>query len=102
MKKIIMILELLVVILFLFPNITYAEDGQELSTEAILESQQDSLNISSFLKEAQKYTSSVYDDINMGELFTSALTGKIQVPHRLFLLQSAPLPQGRVSPFSPH
>ncbi len=77
MKKIIMILELLVVILFLFPNITYAEDGQELSTEAILESQQDSLNISSFLKEAQKYTSSVYDDINMGELFTSALTGKI-------------------------
>lgn len=77
MKKIIMILELFVVILFLFPNITYAEDGQELSTEAILESQQDSLNISSFLKEAQKYTSSVYDDINMGELFTSALTGKI-------------------------
>ena len=77
MKKIIMFLELLVVILFLFPNITYAEDGQELSTEAILESQQDSLNISSFLKEAQKYTSSVYDDINMGELFTSALTGKI-------------------------
>lgn len=77
MKKIIMILELLVVILFVFPNITYAEDGQELSTEAILESQQDSLNISSFLKEAQKYTSSVYDDINMGELFTSALTGKI-------------------------
>lgn len=77
MKKIIMILELLVVILFLFPNITYAEDGQEPSTEAILESQQDSLNISSFLKEAQKYTSSVYDDINMGELFTSALTGKI-------------------------
>lgn len=77
MKKIIIILELLVVILFLFPNITYAEDGQELSTEAILESQQDSLNISSFLKEAQKYTSSVYDDINMGELFTSALTGKI-------------------------
>ena len=76
MKKIIVILELLVVILFVYPNITYAEEKQELSTDAILESQQDSLNISSFLKEAQKYTSSVYDDINMGELFTSALTGK--------------------------
>lgn len=77
MKKIILILEAFVIILFLNPNITYAQETQELSTEDILESQQDSLNISSFLKEAQKYTSSVYEDIDIGDLFTSALTGKI-------------------------
>ena len=80
MKKIVLIIEAILVISVIFPNISYAEKESEqttISTQDILSSQQDSLNISSFLKEAKKYTSSVYEDIDFNELFTSALTGKI-------------------------
>ena len=63
----------------LAPNVTYAENSQEttVDTDAILQSQQDSLNISSFLKEADRYTESVFENVDINELFTSALTGKI-------------------------
>lgn len=53
-------------------NISYADTQDEL-----LKSQQDSLNISSFLKEVEKYTSSIYEDINVKDMFNLALTGKI-------------------------
>ncbi len=68
-----------VVIFALFSPISYAEENSQetVSTDAILESQKDSLDISSFLKEANNYTSSIYEDIDINELFTSALTGKI-------------------------
>lgn len=42
-----------------------------------MQSQQEELNISSFIKEAQKYTQSTFEDIDVNELFTSAITGKI-------------------------
>ena len=35
------------------------------------------MNISSFIKEAQKYTQNTFKDIDVNELFTSAITGKI-------------------------
>ena len=76
MKK----LGLMIVVIFaLFSPISYAEENSQetVSTDAILESQKDSLDISSFLKEANNYTSSIYEDIDINELFTSALTGKI-------------------------
>lgn len=76
MRKIFIIFGMILIVLFASPHISYAEE-ETVSTDAILESQQDSLNISSFLKEAKKYTSSIYEDIDMNELFTSALTGKI-------------------------
>jgi len=79
MKKIFLIVGIVFMLFIGVPHVSYAEDLEEetIDTSSILESQQDSLNISSFLKEANKYTSSVYKDININELFTSALTGKI-------------------------
>lgn len=80
MKKIVLIVGAILTILTISPHISYAENAENddvINTDDILASQQDSLNISSFLKEAKKYTSSVYEDIDMNELFTSALTGKI-------------------------
>ena len=79
MKKILIVLIVILLIHIWIPYTTYAStnDEQELDMNSVLTSQQDSLNISSFLDEADQYTSSVYDDIDINELFTSALTGKI-------------------------
>ena len=74
MKKIIIILFLLI-ILFI-PNIACAED-ETISKESIIKSQQETLGISSFIEEAEKYTKKVYNDIDLGELFSSAITGNI-------------------------
>ena len=65
-------------ILSLFCNsqIVYATEDTA-SQEEILESQQDSLNISSFIEEAQKYTEETFEDLDMGEIFSSAITGDI-------------------------
>jgi len=77
-KKVIIIL----IIFFLFipilntTNIVYAEEDTT-SQEDILKSQKDSLNISSFIEETQKYTQGTFEDIDMGELFSSAVTGNI-------------------------
>lgn len=70
MKKIVMIITFIAVLIS--SNISYADTQDEL-----LKTQQDSLNISSFLKEVEKYTSSVYEDINVKDMFNLALTGKI-------------------------
>lgn len=79
MKKLFLIVSIVLIIFVIVPHISYAESTEESAIDAstVLKSQQESLNIASFLKEANKYTSSVYEDINMNELFTSALTGKI-------------------------
>ena len=79
MKKIFLIIGIILIWFALVPNVTYAENTGEttIDTDAILQSQQDSLNISSFLKEADRYTESVFENIDINELFTSALTGKI-------------------------
>lgn len=49
----------------------------ETTSQDVLQSQQEELNISSFIKEAQKYTQNTFKDIDVNELFTSAITGKI-------------------------
>lgn len=51
--------------------------ANETSTEDILESQKDSLNISGFLEEADKYTSDLYRDMDVGEIFNKAIKGEI-------------------------
>ena len=56
---------------------TTSKGKSEVSNQEILESQQDNLNISGFIKEAQKYTENTFEDINLNELFTTAITGKI-------------------------
>jgi len=79
MRKIFFIIGVILIWFTLIPNSVYAENTAEtkVDTDAILQSQQDSLNISSFLNEADRYTHSVFEDIDINELFTSALTGKI-------------------------
>lgn len=73
MKKVI----LLLVILFVFaPNVVNANDIS-ISANEVLQSQQDTLDIESFIEEADKYTEDVYADIDMGDLFSSAITGNI-------------------------
>ena len=67
---------IIVILMILIPNVIYdSEEGS--STEDIMKSQQDSLDINSFIEEADKYTEKVYADIDMGELFSSAITGNI-------------------------
>lgn len=73
MKKVILIL---IILMFIMPNLVFATD-ETISQEDIMESQQESLDINSFIEEADKYTGDVYADIDMGELFSSAITGKI-------------------------
>ena len=74
MKKIFWMIGIVLLMNFI-PCICYAEES--IDTSEILQSQQDSLNISSFLKEVEKYTSSIYEDIDVSELFNSALTGSV-------------------------
>lgn len=65
LKKIILCFVLLQTICF----ISYA-------SEEILESQKDSLNISSFIKEADKYTEEAFPELDINELLNSAIQGK--------------------------
>lgn len=73
MKKI--VITVLLILIFLTHN-TYATE-ESLSQEDIMQSQQEDLDINSFIDEADKYTEDVYEDIDMGELFSSAITGNI-------------------------
>lgn len=72
MKKIITILALLCVILY--PSISYAK---EVSTDEIINMQKETVNISRFIKEAEKYTSEIFEDIDVRELLNDAIAGKI-------------------------
>ena len=73
MKRIILIL---IITIFLIPNTVNASE-ETMSQDEILQSQQESLNIDSFINEAKKYTKDVYEDIDMGELFSSAISGDV-------------------------
>ena len=73
MKKI--VITVLLILIFLTHN-TYATE-ESLSQEDIMQSQQEDLDINSFIDEADKYTDDIYEDIDMGDLFSSAITGSI-------------------------
>ena len=63
-KKILLIFSILI---FSFVNyITYA-------TDEIISSQMDALNISSFIKEGEKYTKEVFPDISLNDFLSSAI-----------------------------
>lgn len=76
MKKIKFIFKLaiLTIIFISIGNISLAEEN---TTDEILESQKDSLNIGGFLEESEKYTEDVYGDINIEDMFNAAVTGNI-------------------------
>ena len=67
---------IILTIFFLFVNssIVFAE---ETGTEGILESQKNSLNISGFLDEANKYTSDLYGNFDVDDIFNKAIKGEI-------------------------
>lgn len=70
MKKAIFIIFL--VIMLFNTNIVYAGE-----TEEIIKEQEETLGIGSFIKEAEKYTSDNFEDINMSALYKDALSGKM-------------------------
>ena len=63
--------------MILFPNIANAEDENEVNTNDIIETQTKSLDISSFLKEADNYTTDVLEDIDISTVLSKALKGNI-------------------------
>lgn len=63
--------------MILFPNIASAEDVNEVNTNDIIETQTKSLNISSFLKEADNYKADVLEDIDISTVLSEALKGNI-------------------------
>ena len=71
--KVIIIFILMFICYFIQPNISYAIEGNS----DVLNSQMESVDIQSFLKEAQKYTSNVFEDTDMQELLNNAITGNI-------------------------
>lgn len=77
---------IIIIILIIFAlNGTFAyasesnnqEAESSVNEEEIIKSQQDNLNIDDFIEEADTYTKDVYQDIDIGELFTSAISGNI-------------------------
>ena len=71
MKKFFYIIFLIII---LFPQNSYASD---ISERDIIKSQEESINISNFINEANKYSSNYFEDIDYGELLNSAIAGKI-------------------------
>lgn len=68
MKKIIIIF---LIILYIFTPISNAVD------EEIMSSQKEALGITDFIKEANNYTQKSFENVNMEEIFSSAITGEI-------------------------
>ena len=75
MKNKLLILFITSILLFIFlPQISLSES---ISQEDIILSQQESLNISGFINEAKKYTSTVFEDVDYNKLLTSAISGNL-------------------------
>lgn len=51
--------------------------GKVQATDAIIESQLDALNLSSFIEEGEKYTKDIFQDVDMEEILKSAISGDI-------------------------
>jgi len=73
MKKIIVTFILLLLI-SIFTNQVFAIDE---NTNQILEEQKETFGISEFIKETEKYSGDFLEDIEVSEILTDALTGKV-------------------------
>lgn len=76
MKKFIIVFFILETLVFT-TSISIANSATEETTTTIIETQKNSLNISDFLQEAEKYTNDANLNIDLNELLSSAITGKI-------------------------
>lgn len=47
------------------------------ATESLIDSQSDSLGISTFLSDSKKYTKETFEDLEIGDIFKESITGKI-------------------------
>lgn len=69
------------IIIFLVAIITYIispqSKAQDMTEENIISSQADALGISTFLEDSEKYTKDTFEDIDIDELFTASLSGKL-------------------------
>ena len=72
MKKLICIF---VLILLTIPNISFASEND--SPSSILKKQQETFRINDFIKESKKYSSEIFEDIDINNMFSSAISGKI-------------------------
>ena len=85
MKKIQILTTIMIIAIFIFiPKNTkaYNENDQtseknEINTDIILEEQQSTFGIRDFLKEAENYSPDFVKDLDISNIFNSALTGKI-------------------------
>ena len=85
MKKIQILTTIMIIAIFIFiPKNTkaYNENNQtseknEINTDIILEEQQASFGIRDFIKEAENYSPDFVKDLDISNIFNSALTGKI-------------------------
>ena len=85
MKKIQILTTIMIIAIFIFiPKNTkaYNENNQtseknEINTDIILEEQQASFDIRDFIKEAENYSPDFVKDLDISNIFDSALTGKI-------------------------
>ena len=71
MEKYLIIFLIAIVSYSLSPTVK-AEDNQNL-----IESQADSLGISTFLSDSEKYTQDAFGDIDINEIFTASISGKL-------------------------
>lgn len=79
MKKIQILTTIMIIAIFIFiPKNTKAyNENNEINTDMILEEQQSSFGIRDFLKEAENYSPDFVKDLDISDIFNSALTGKI-------------------------
>ena len=68
MKKLIIIFFMLILI----PNVTYAETEEE-----IMKSTEESMNISEFIQQAEKYTGDFLEDVDISQMLSQAIKGNV-------------------------
>ena len=84
MKKIFIIVVLIELITFIFPNqyislatVTSQSKKETNNTNEIINSQKENLNISEFIKEAEKYTKESLPGVDLNDLLSTAISGNI-------------------------
>lgn len=65
------------IILYFFLIFFFLSTTVQATESAIIESQKETLNISSFVKEANKYTKDLFPDTNTDDILSSAIKGEI-------------------------
>lgn len=70
MSKIRKIIYLVLILLTIYPHFSY-------STDEIISSQMETLNLSSFIEEGESYTKDIFPDMNLNDLLNSAIKGEV-------------------------